>query len=277
MTKIALLPHRGVVELTGPDRIGFLNGLVSNDVAKAMPKAALWAALLTPQGRYLVDFFIFSDGERLLLDLARAEIPGLLQKLKRFKLRSQLEVADVSDHFKVHAIWQGTPPERALTAMDPRLPGAGYRSLDLADDSPATAAVADYASYRIGLGLPDGTPDLEPEKTLLLEAGFDELNGIDWQKGCYMGQELTARTKYRGLVKRRLLPVTLGQSGLLPGAAILAKGQEVGTLRSVAGHQALAMLHLSALGQNLTVSGTPLQVHIPGWVKQSGLSDPQPI
>lgn len=272
MTKIALLPSRGVVELTGPDRIGFLNSLVSNDVAKAVPQTAIWAALLTPQGRYLVDFFVFSDGERLLLELARAEIPALLQKLKRFKLRSQLEVADVSDHFRVHTIWQGAPPEQALTAIDPRLLDVGYRSLDLPDNMSASVSAADYAAHRIELGLPDGPPDLEPEKTLLLEAGFDELNGIDWQKGCYMGQELTARTKYRGLVKRRLLPVILPSSALLPGTAILANGQEVGALRSVAGTQALAMLQLSALNQPLFVADMPIQVRVPGWFKQPGLT-----
>lgn len=276
MIQNTTLPHRGVIELSGPDRVTFLNGLVSNDVSKAMPGKAIWAALLTAQGKYLADFFIFTDGERLLLETARTSIPDLLIKLHRFKLRAAVEIKDISDQLFVHALWQGEAPQAPLIAPDPRLTDAGFRLLS-PSILPSTATQGDYAAHRLRLGLPDGEPDLEPGKTLLLEAGFDELNGIDWQKGCYMGQELTARTKYRGLVKRRLLPVTLGQSGLLPGAAILAKGQEVGTLRSVAGHQALAMLHLSALGQNLTVSGTPLQVHIPDWVKQSGLSDPQPI
>ena len=272
MTKIAPLIHRGVVELTGPDRIAFLNGLVSNDVANAAPGRAVWAALLTPQGKYLLDFFVFSDGERLLLEMSRAEVPAFLQKLRRFKLRAQVEIADVSENFSVHAIWQGAAPALNLTAPDPRLPEAGYRSLDLPDHLSSSASLADYEAHRIGLGLPDGPPDLEPEKTLLLEAGFDELNGIDWQKGCYMGQELTARTKYRGLVKRRLLPVTLSQTGFPAGTAVHANGQEVGTLRSSAGLQALAMLQLSALNQPLSVAGTPLQFHIPAWFKQPGLA-----
>lgn len=271
MTKIAFLANRGVVELTGPDRVSFLNGLVSNDVAKAAPGCAVWAALLTPQGKYLLDLFVFSDGERLLLDVARAEIPAFLQKLRRFKLRAQLEIADVSEQFTVHAVWAGTPAAQAFTAQDPRLPEAGYRSLDLPVPTSDTATEADYAAHRIGLGLPDGPPDLEPEKTLLLEAGFDELNGIDWQKGCYMGQELTARTKYRGLVKRRLLPVTLSEPHLSVGTAVHANGREVGTIRSSVGTQALAMLQLSALDQPLSVAGTELTFHVPGWLKQPGL------
>lgn len=270
MTQIALLPHRGVISITGPDRVAFLNGLVSNDVSKATPGHAIWAALLSPQGRYLADFFVFSDGEQLLLDIAREAIPELVQKLRRFKLRAKIEVADASDTLQTYAIWQGTPPEAALTAADPRLLEAGYRCLS-AQTMACTATWHDYAAHRLALGLPDGPPDLEPGKTLLLEAGFDELNGIDWQKGCYMGQELTARTKYRGLVKRRLLPVTLDQEHPI-GTPILANEQEVGTLRSSAGQRGLAMLSLSALTQPLSLAGTALQVHIPGWVKQPGLT-----
>ncbi|MBU6448936.1 MAG: folate-binding protein, partial [Rhodospirillales bacterium] len=221
MSKIAHLPHRGVLELTGADRVAFLNGLVSNDVARAAPGNAVWAAMLTPQGRYLVDFFILSDGERLLLDVPRAELPALAQKLRRYKLRSAVEIKDASDSLKVFSAWDGTPPDTPRTAADPRLPQAGYRSLS-AEHLPCNATVEDYAAHRIPLGLPDGAPDLEAEKTLLLEAGFDELGGVDWEKGCYMGQELTARTKYRGLIKRRLLPVRLQKPGLPAGTQIMA-------------------------------------------------------
>lgn len=271
MTKIALLPRRGVVTLTGPDRVAFLNGLVSNDVEKAGPGQAVWAALLTPQGKYIVDFFVFSAENQLYLDLPLSVIPDLVKKLNRFRLRAKVEIADVSDGFKTYAIWQGTPSSAPLTAMDPRLPEAGYRSLST-QDLTCNATLHDYAAHRITLGLPDGPPDLEPEKTLLLEAGFDELNGIDWQKGCYMGQELTARTKYRGLVKRRLLPVTLSQPDLLSGAPVLANEQEVGNLRSVEGTSGLAMIQLSALAQPLTISGSDLSVQIPSWVRQKGLT-----
>lgn len=266
MSSIAHLPHRGVLALTGPERVPFLNGLVSNDVVRAGPGQAVWAALLTPQGKYLVDFFILSDGEQLLLDMPRAEIPALAQKLRRMKLRSAVEIEDVSADLHVYAVWGGRPPQIPLTAADPRLPEAGYRCLS-EEMIAANATPEDYAAHRIGLGLPDGPPDLEPEKSLLLEAGFEELGGVDFEKGCYMGQELTARTKYRGLIKRRLLPVRLATPGLPPGTPILAEGQEVGTLRSSAGDLALATLRLDALNKALEADGarvTPLPM---SWIR----------
>lgn len=264
MIQNTTLPHRGVIELSGPDRVTFLNGLVSNDVSKAMPGKAIWAALLTAQGKYLADFFIFTDGERLLLETARAFIPDLITKLRRFKLRAAVDIRDVSDQLFVHVLWQGEPPQAPLSAPDPRLATAGFRLLSPVL-LPMTATPTDYALHRLSLGLPDGEPDLEPGKTLLLEAGFDELHGIDWQKGCYMGQELTARTKYRGLIKRRLLPVTLPRAGLPAGTAIFAEGQEVGTLRSSAERLALATLQLSALTQALQIDQSPLTVQLPLW------------
>jgi folate-binding protein YgfZ len=267
MSKITPLPHRGVLELSGPDRVSFLNGLVSNDVTKAGPGRAVWAALLTPQGKYLIDFFILSDGERLLLDVPREAIPALMQKLRRYKLRAAVEMKDLSDELKVYATWNGVPPQIPLTAADPRLHEAGYRCLS-GDKVTATATPEDYAAHRIALGLPDGPPDLEPDKTLLLEAGFDELGGVDWEKGCYMGQELTARTKYRGLIKRRLLPVALEHPGVTAGTPIFADGLEVGTIRSAAGRIALATLRLDALNKPLSAADTELAPHPPSWLKQ---------
>lgn len=267
MTQIALLAHRGVVELTGPDRVTFLNGLVSNDIAKAGPETAIWAALLTPQGRYLFDFFVFADETRLLLELTRQDIPALVEKLRRFKLRADVEIAESSENFQVYAIWQGTPPTAPLTAADPRLPVAGYRCLT-PKNMTCSAIAQDYAAHRISLGLPDSAPDLEAGKTLLLEAGFDELHGIDWQKGCYMGQELTARTKYRGLVKRRLVPITVTEPNPPVGTPVLADGQEVGSLRSSAGLHALAMLQVSALKQPLFIGDQPVEVLRPDWMNQ---------
>jgi folate-binding protein YgfZ len=252
----AHLPHRGVVAILGADRVAFLNGLVSNDVALAAPGRAVWAAMLSPQGRYLTDFFIFHDEDRLLLDAPREAIPDLIKRLSRYRLRSDVTLADVSETLHVYAAWHGLPAEIPLTAPDPRHRDAGTRSLS-ETILPADATAVSYNAHRITLGLPDGPPDLEPEKTLLLEAGFDELNGIDWQKGCYMGQELTARTKYRGLVKRRLTPVTLESSAPPPGTPILAEGAEVGTIRSSAGALALAMLRIDALAKPL-IAGSSL-------------------
>jgi folate-binding protein YgfZ len=266
MTNITQLPSRGVIALTGADRVEFLNGLVSNDVALAAPGRAVWAAMLSPQGRYFIDFFIFYDGDRLLLDTPLAAIPVLITKLRRYRLRMAVEITDLSDALSVYAAWGGMPPEIPVTAPDPRLAEAGYRLIS-APGAPESATETDYNALRLGLGLPDGPLDLEPDKTLLLEAGFDELNGVSWTKGCYMGQELTARTKYRGLIKRRLVPVVLDGALAPAGEPILAEGVEVGTLRSGLGTLALATLRLNALNKPLLAGNALLKPFFPTWMK----------
>jgi folate-binding protein YgfZ len=263
---ISRLANRGVIAVSGVDRVSFLNGLVSNDVALAVPGQAVWAALLSPQGRYLSDFFIFEDEGRLLLEAPRAHVPDLLRRLGRFRLRAKVELQDLSESLLVYAAWDGMPPPVPITAPEPRLAFAGYRMIS-AEPLEETASEAAYDAHRLSLGLPDGPPDLEPEKTLLLEAGFDELNGVAWDKGCYMGQELTARTKYRGLVKRRLVPVTLDSAAPAPGTPVMAEGVEVGTLRSSAGQLGLAMLRIDALQKPLIAGNALVKPNVPGWMK----------
>jgi hypothetical protein len=273
MTWLTELPRRGVIAIEGEDRVNFLQGLVSNDVAPAAPGCAVWAALLTPQGKWLADFFIFSDGARLLLDCERDQIAMLTQRLVRFRLRARVAV-HAEDRWHVYAAW-GEAAEvtaaqplvaDALTAPDPRLPTAGWRLL-APHTVPATASEADWDVHRMVLGLPDGSRDLEAEKSVLLEAGFDELNGVSWTKGCYMGQELTARTKYRGLIKRRLMPVEV--DGPLPasGAPIMRDGVEVGTMRSGLATRGLAVLRLDARNAvRLTCGDAVLTPHPPAWM-----------
>ncbi len=266
---IAYLPGRGVVEVTGEDRAAFLQGLVSNDVTRAAPGAAVWAALLTPQGKWLADFFLLSDGARLLLDCPRDAAPGLVAALSRFRLRSKVALRDASAEFAAHAGWGGAPlPEGAIAAPDPRLPEAGWRALAHAQ-LPADADADDYDRHRLSLGLPDGAPDMEREKSVLLEGGFDELSGISWSKGCYMGQELTARTKYRGLLKRRLFPVSIEGSPPPPGTPVTRDGAEVGEMRSARDGQGLALLRIEAAeaGAPLSCGGAVLTPRIPGWMR----------
>jgi tRNA-modifying protein YgfZ len=274
---IALLSERAVIEVPGEDRVAFLQGLVSNDVAEAAPGRAVWAALLTPQGKYLADFFVFADGDRLLLDAEHAQAPMLLQRLTRFRLRSKVTLR-MADDLAVYAAWDGawdgprdgawdgTPTGTAIMAPDPRLPQAGWRLLARTPLA-CNAEEADWDRHRLALGLPDGTRDLEPEKTVLLEAGFDELHGVSWSKGCYMGQELTARTKYRGLVKRRLVPVAVDGPLPAPGAAVQRDGVEVGTMRSSRDGMGLAVLRLEALESPLTSGEARLTVRVPDWMR----------
>jgi folate-binding protein YgfZ len=264
MTKIAALPGRAALAVAGEDRVAFLQGLVSNDVAEAREGRAVWAALLTPQGKWLADFFILVDADRLLLDCERAQLPMLLQRLSRYRLRSRVILGDAGLH--VYAVWDGEPVETGIAAPDPRLPAAGWRVLS-ADPIPANASESDWDEHRLTLGLPDGSRDMETEKSVLLEAGFDELNGVSWTKGCFMGQELTARTKYRGLVKRRLVPVRIDGEAPPPGTPILRDGREVGTIRSALRGRGLAMLRLEALEGALTSEGATVTAVVPDWMR----------
>ncbi len=265
---IAPLPDRGVLELTGEDRVAFLQGLVSNDVAALAPGEACWAALLTPQGKWLADFFVVATDGALLIDAERAQVPALAQRLSRFRLRSKVALRDAADSLHVHAAWGAAPPAQGIVFADPRLPEAGWRVLTPAP-LPTDATPEDYDRHRLALGLPDGSRDMEAEKSVLLEAGFDELHGVSWSKGCYMGQELTARTRYRGLVKRRLVPVEV--AGALPprGTPVTdAAGAEVGELRSGRDARALALLRIDALDRAPFAAGEArLTPRIPGWMQ----------
>jgi folate-binding Fe-S cluster repair protein YgfZ len=159
MTAIARLSKRGVVSVAGAERVSFLNGLGSNDVARAGPGRAVWAALLTPQGRYISDFFIFAESDRLLLDLPAGRLAETLLRLKRFRLRAEVTLDDLSPSLSVFAAWSGAPPSVAVCAPDPRLDAAGYRmisSTPLAE----TASEEAYDAHRLALGLPDGPPYL---------------------------------------------------------------------------------------------------------------------
>ncbi|MEQ9489214.1 MAG: folate-binding protein [Alphaproteobacteria bacterium] len=284
------LTDRGVLTVAGADRESFLQGLVSNDVAAAMQGQPVWAALLSPQGKYKHDFFILADGDRLLLDCEGGDrLMDLGRTLRKFILRSDVTLGIEKD-VSALVVWgedaAGLADGNGVIDFaggkcfaDPRLPSMGVRILAPAE--PARAALSDagliegpveaWHAWRIAMGVPDGSRDLDVEKSILLEAGFDELHGIDWKKGCYMGQELTARTKYRGLVKRRLVPVRVDGDGVAAGADITLEGRVVGTLKSVAlpEKMALATLRLDAIKQDtgpLKSGDAVLVPDVPGWL-----------
>jgi folate-binding protein YgfZ len=262
MTYVTQLEERGVIEVTGEDRVSFLQGLVSNDVAEAAPGRAVWAAFLTPQGKWLADFFVHAEADRLLLDVERAQIDMLVPRLTRYRLRAKVAIAPTD--YAVYAAW-GAPAPASPAAPDPRLPEAGWRIL-ANQPLPTNATAADYDAHRLSLGLPDGSRDMEPEKSILLEAGFDELHGVSWSKGCYMGQELTARTKYRGLIKRRLVPVTIEGPAPAPGTPVLKDGIEIGTMRSARDGNGLATIRLDSLAVPLACGDATLMPRIPAWM-----------
>lgn len=265
--KVVGLEGRGVLAVSGEDRVAFLQGLVSNDVERVAPDRAVYSAFLTPQGKFLLDFFMISDGDRLLLECEAGQLAAFAKKLRIYKLRSKVTLEDVSEAFQCLAVFGGDAPGAlglpaepgaagaclgGIAFTDPRLAAMGARVLvpaeaDIAPLSLETGSLADYDAHRIDLGVPDGARDMEVEKTVLLEAGFDELNGVDWKKGCYMGQELTARTKYRGLVKRRLMPITADGPLPAPGTPITLDGREAGEVRSSQNDRAMAMIRLNML------------------------------
>ena len=266
--RLVNLEDRGVLAVSGEDRIAFLQGLVSNDVERVTPKHAVYAAFLTPQGKFLFDFIVVDDGERLLLDCEAARLADFAKRLRIYKLRSKIELADVSESFRVFAVYgdgalavlglasgaagASEPCLGGLVIIDPRLAALGARLILPVNADPSSLGLApgtfgDYDRRRIQLGIPDGSRDMEVDKTVLLEAGFDELNGVDWKKGCYMGQELTARTKYRGLVKRRLMPITTNGPLPPPGTRITLDGRDAGEIRSTQVDVALAIVRLNML------------------------------
>lgn len=283
----APLGDRGVLEVAGADRVAFLQGLVSNDVTKAAAGTPVYAALLTAQGKYLHDFFVVALGDALYLDGERARLGDLQRRLSLYKLRSKVTLADASARLSVAAAWgdgaaaklglsngMAKPFAGGLIYADPRLPALGARFLipagretEIAATGFARADAASYDRHRLALGVPDGSRDLEIEKSILLENGFEELNGVDFAKGCYMGQELTARTKYRALIKKRLVPVTV--EGPLPpvGTPVTCNGEDVGEIRSGTDGLALAMLKLDALGGPLAAGTAKLAPQPPAWMK----------
>lgn len=285
-----LAPDRGLLRISGPDGRSFLQGIISNDIEKAGPERAIWSAFLTAQGKYLHDFFIVGQEETLLLETAAERAADLARRLRPYRLRSKAEIEPEVSELQVALAWgPGTAETLGLASeagaaasfaggvafMDPRLPEAGARLLlpaGTAEESLREAGFqsgerADHEALRISLGLPDGARDMEVEKAILLENGFDELGGVDWQKGCYLGQELTARTKYRGLVKKRLLPVRFEGAPPEPGTPILREERNVGEIFSGVEGQALALLRLNALEGPLEAEGKPLTLARPDWVR----------
>ena len=286
-----VLDGRGILAVSGPDRRTFLQGLVSNDVEKVAADRAIYAALLTAQGKYLHDFMMLAAGEAIWLDAEAGRLADLKRRLSMYRLRAKVALDEMPD-IAIAAVFGESVcaaldlPEQAGAArrfgdgvalVDPRLAALGARVIlprgeirgALAGAEFAEADFAVYDRHRLALGIPDGSRDLVVEKSILLESGFDELNGVDWQKGCYVGQELTARTKYRGLIKKRLFPVQIEGSAPAPGAIVEIEGKEAGEMRSSRDGLGLALLRLEAVAENrrLSAAGAAVSPLRPDWMR----------
>lgn len=282
-TKIALLPDRGVVTVNGPDARALLQGLVTNDMDLLDTQPTLHAGLLSPQGKILFDFFVVPTPEGFCLETARSKAAELADRLKMYKLRSKVEIADASPDYTVAAIWggeyapqgEGNPP---IWFADPRLPEMGYRELAtlrsdwaLGGESCDSATQSEYHAHRIRLGVPEGGRDYAFGDAFPHEAMFDQLHGVSFEKGCYVGQEVVARMHNRGTARRRILPVIAEATLPDSGTAITAAGVEIGTLGSTAGTRGLAEIRIDraaefkAKGEALHAGNVEIAIELPPW------------
>jgi hypothetical protein len=282
----ALLPDRGVVKVAGDDARRFLNGLVTSDMDKVAPGRACFAALLTPQGKIIVDFVIAEapaeDGGGFFLDVPRALAGTLVEKLNFYKLRAKVICEDLSEVLGVMAVWNGAgESEYGLSYSDPRLPALGSRIMlppHLAAEAAADlgAALVDaetYETHRIALGVPRGGLDFIYADTFPHEANMDQLNGVDFAKGCYVGQEVVSRVEHRASARSRVIPIAYDEFSPMPGLPITAGSKHVGLLGSTAKGRGLALIRLDkvedalAAGTPLEAGGVTIRAVKPDWAK----------
>ena len=289
------LENRSIVAVEGEDRLTFLQGLISNDVTKLSAQRAIWAGFLSPQGKFQFDLFLSVRGEALLIEVEADRQEAFVKRLGIFKLRSRVHISPAPD-LTVWAAWGGgveaafglsrdagsaSPMDGGTVFVDPRLSAAGLRLVLPADRAETClkskglteASFAQWDRMRLDLGLPDGSRDMQIDGNLLLELGFEELGGVDFKKGCYMGQENTTRSKHRNLIKRRLVQVR-AESGACPpsGTPILLRGEEVGQMRSSVQNIGLALIRLAPLkaaetAPGLVCGGTALTPCKPAWAE----------
>ena len=305
-----LMPHRGVIRMIGPEAREMLQGLVTNDVKDLPPHAGLYTCLLTPQGKFQFDFFVYGQEDGLLLEgEGGARLADLLKHLKLFRLRREVTLTDVTDAFRVawipshhmtQALGGASSYPRSLFLHDPRLKEMGGRALIHEEDLPrllppqgneTDAESVVYLGHRIAWGVPEGSYDLTPGRSIPLEYNLDFLNAFDWNKGCYLGQELMARVKHRGLVRKRCLAYVFEappSSLEIPmGTPLVATGEEdseveIGQVQSSYGAEVgggFAMVRLEPMQAQqhtpLTILKNPVKLIVPSWMPAAALKVPE--
>jgi folate-binding protein YgfZ len=257
VNQIAALPSRAVIVVSGPDARSFLNGLLSQEVETLAQGELRFAGLLTPQGRLLYDLFVAGVEDGLLLDVAAEHRDAILMRLTMYKLRAKVELAA-----STLSVFASFPAGEGFA--DPRLPALGSRLY--AGALEITATEDDYDARRLALGVP-GPVDWGTDKTYPIEANFDLLNGIDFKKGCFVGQETTSRMKRRGVIKNRMLPIAFDGPPPAFGTEVLAGELRAGEVLSGRDGSAMALLRLDRIeGADLTVDGRSVRVDRPDWV-----------
>ncbi|WP_170368741.1 CAF17-like 4Fe-4S cluster assembly/insertion protein YgfZ [Ruegeria arenilitoris] len=240
---------RRILRLTGTDTDSFLQGLVTNDTRK-LDDGLVYSAILTPQGKYLADFFLKRDGASVLLDVAEGMADALIKRLNMYKLRADVRIEETNLHLQ-----RGTGPAPEGALPDPRHPDMGWRAYS---DAPEADDGTDWDAIRVRHCIPETGIELTPD-TYILEAGFEPLNGVDFKKGCYVGQEVTARMKHKTQLRKGLRVVAI--DGAAPvGSEILSAGKPAGTLFTQSNGQAIAYLRLDRAGDDMQAGDARLRL-----------------
>lgn len=255
---------RAIIALTGADARNFLQGLITNDIDRLAPGEPLYGGLLTPQGKILFDFLLVDDGKgTILLDCWAPARDALVKRLTMYRLRAKVEI-EPRDDLAVFTSWDGAALP-GITFDDPRFAALGRRSI-----APKAPGRDDYLAHRLALGVPEG-PDFGSDKTFALDAGLEELRGVAFDKGCYIGQELTSRMKHRGTARKRILPVeTMDKSPLTAGVDLHANNHVVGEVVSVYGSKGFALIRLDRFDEAgdapIDAAGVITRVTKPNWL-----------
>lgn len=259
--KHARLDSRALIRVSGPDWRSFLQGLLTQDIDGLAEGELRFGALLTPQGRLLYDLFVLGEADGALLDVAADRREALIVRLSMYRLRAKVEIT--ADERAVSALFPGPAAHAGFTA-DPRLPALGARGYG--SDLPLTATEAEFDAHRLSLGVP-ATADWGEEKAYPIDADFDLLNGIDFRKGCFVGQETTSRMKRRGQIRNRMMPIAFDGPPPPPGAEVLAGDLRAGEVLSGVDGRAMALLRIDRIdGAELTVDGRPVRAEKPAWM-----------
>jgi len=268
---LAHLEDRAVIAIAGSEARSFLQGLITNDLEKLAPGCALYAALLTPQGKILFDFFLTEGEGAILLDCARSSRDALVKRLSMYRLRAKATI-ERRDQLEVLFSPEGAQVPHAVTFKDPRLDELGSRSIGAtAEMRGDLAPAAAYHAHRLSLGVPEST-DFGSDQMFALDADLDELNAISFEKGCYVGQELTARMKHRATSRKRLLPVETrsGSAPLASNTSVTAGGREIGVIVSSYRTRGFALLRLDRLEEaaasDIRAGEIALRVLKPHWL-----------
>lgn len=299
--KIVPFQNRGLLRLSGPDRVAFLQGLVAGDVNRVAQDCSIYTVFLSPQGKFAADLFITQIADQWLIDCPLDSCAFLEKRLNLYKLRTNITLTNATADYALFGVWRDQGQEHPFKAfiphatpiaigvkkdfslgavyIDPRHMDMGVRLIVPQENAHQIqhntnfiqAPSDDYTLHRLRLGIPEAGTDMPVDKAIPLECGLDELHAIDWQKGCYMGQELTARTRYRGLIRKRLIPVKI--SGVMSGEnlPIMQGDLVVGEMRSYCQNYGMALLRLESLARDVPFAcgDATINPFMPAWMRLS--------